>query len=175
MALTRPKKVPTANLSGLIGSNLISAIDSSLITSSGALTGSVRKIYYNKTDVEVSTTSTAYQNAVTVTVPMDTTLYNYYVLYVTPYMKDGAATGNAVDLAITVDGAVHAENGHRGHSVASNAYLSASNTAYITTSYTGGTNRTIAGCICAYTAGTVNNHDNHANSGASITVFELYK
>lgn len=178
MPLTRPKKLQAANLVGSISNTIDSSAIPSLQAADiiPALSGTVKKVYYNKTDSEVTTSSTSYTNTVTVTVPMNTTLYDYHITHHAPYMKDGDGSSEAVDLAIAIDGTTVCQQGHRGHSVSGNAYLQATNDAWITSGYTGGTNRTVSGQIACYAASTtVNNHDNHGQSGAAIVVYELYK
>lgn len=178
MPLTRPKKVPTGNLVGSIANTIDSAAIPTLQAADimPALSGTVKKVYYNKTDSETTASTTSYTNAVTVTVPMNTTLYDYHITYHTPITKDDGGTGEAVDLAIAIDGTTICQQGHRGHSVSGNAYLQATNDAWITSGYTGGTNRTVSGQIACYSPSTsVNNHDNHGQSGAAIVVYELYK
>jgi len=139
--------------------------------------GKINDFYYNKTSTETTTTGTSYVSVVSVNVPVDTSLYNYFITFHTPVNKSTTtSTSHGVDLAIYIDSTVHSEAGHRMHSIPNSPYMNQSIVAYVTSGHTGGSNLSIGGYIASYNTGTtVSTHDNHPNSGSTIMVWEMKK
>lgn len=136
--------------------------------------GMLRKHYWNKTDVEVTTTSTSYQNVITASsVPMDTTKYDYIITFLSPVYK-GVTTGDGVDMAIYIGSNLVSEAGHRLFNSSITIYANQEIRHKVTSGYVG--TYDISGRIASYNGGSVSTHDNHStNTGSSIFVLEFYK
>lgn len=143
--------------------------------------GHHRKIYTSYTTTEVTTATTSSVNVVGVTVPMNTDLYNYFIVWHTPIKRGSASTEtDGVNMYILVDSTVISTVYHRLFSTNLNTYANQSIDRYVTTGFSGGSNRTIYGAVSSYngTSGDINTHDNSpdaTSTGSRITVWEYYK
>lgn len=153
----------------IIKANQFQQVDGSVYTY-------LRQVYYAKTDVEVETSSTSYQPVISVQVPMNTNKYRYLIEFLTPARNGTAGGGEAIDLAILLNGTTVSEAGHRLHSMPGSCYANQQIRTMVTSGYTTGANITVTGAIAVYSSGIVNTHDNHSiDTGSSIVVYELYK
>jgi len=136
--------------------------------------GMLRKHYWNKTDVEVSTTSTSYQNVIGLSsVPMDTSKYDYIITFLTPVYK-APTTSDGVDMAIYIGATLVSEAGHRLFNSSISLYANQEIRHRVTSGYVG--TYDISGKIASYGGGSAQTHDNHTNNtGSSIFVLEFYK
>ena len=133
-------------------------------------------VFYAKTSTEVTTSSTTYQEVVSVNVPnMNTSNYNYLIVYRTPVRKPINAENDGVDLAIKVGSDTKSQAGHRLYDMNTNSYANQTIDALVTSGYTSGVTMSVAGYIASYNGNSVNTHDNHDNSGSSITVYVIAK
>ncbi len=143
--------------------------------------GHHRKIYTNYTVNEVATSSTSAVNVVGVTVPMNTDLYNYFIVWHTPIKRGSSTTEtDGVNMYILVDSTVITTAYHRLFATNVNSYANQSIERYVTTGFSGGSNRTVYGAVSSYnnTSGEINTHDNSpdaTSTGSRITVWEYYK
>ena len=138
------------------------------------VSGLLRKHYWNKTDAEVATTSTSYQNVVSISsVPMDTTKYDYVVTFLSPVYK-GVTGSDGVDMSIYVGSTLVSEAGHRLFNSSIAIYANQEIRHRITSGFVG--DYDISGKIASYSGGSVSTHDNHSNNtGSSVLVLEFYK
>jgi hypothetical protein len=133
--------------------------------------GKINNVYYAKTSIEVSTTSTTYQTVLTKTIYMNTDDYNYLIEWHTPVKKMGVSDG--VDLGILIDDNIISEAGHRLYDSNANTHANQSIKGMVTSDYKG--YFSIKGAIASYSTNTVSTHDNHSNSGSSLTIWEIEK
>lgn len=137
--------------------------------------GVISNYWYNRTTNELNTTSTSYQNVVSVDVHFMPDK-NYYLQFLTPLYNNG--TGGS-DVCITVNGTLVAEHAHRGHNYA--AMYMYGHVQYMLdhisdwTSNPNGNTYTVSGRACTYSGGTTTTHDNHTKAYSSIYVWELSK
>jgi hypothetical protein len=136
--------------------------------------GMLRKHYWNKTDTEVVTTSTAYDNVITVSsVPMDTTKYEYIITFLTPVYR-GHTGADGVDMAIYVGNTKVSEAGHRLYNNSLGIYANQEIRCKVTSGYVGSYD--VSGKIASYNGYSVSTHDNHStDTGSSVFILEFYK
>ena len=140
----------------------------------GFPSGIFNKLYYNKTSDEVSTTSTTYQDVVSVNVPFDTNKFDYLISWLSPVRKD--AVNDGIDMAIKIGSIVVSEVGHRLYGSSTNTYANQEIRTLITSGYASVGSLSVTGCVASYSGTNINTHDNHStDSGSIIMVFEIWK